>query len=99
MEEHLTEVVDRRAIKKRLLKIKPDGEKGAFGKEFVKVANDFGYKIDPSLPGCPDENQAERSVNEVKRQNHDTTGGKVHTKEILPFGVEICFTIFKYDAK
>ena len=47
LEEHLTEVFDRGAIKKGLLKIKPDGEKGAFGKEFASVANEFGYKIGP----------------------------------------------------
>ena len=49
-------MVDRRAIEKGLLKIKPDGagEKGAFGKEFKKVANEFGYQMDPSLPGCPE---------------------------------------------
>ena len=66
MEEHLTEVVDRRAIELGLLKIKPDGEKGAFGKEFAKVANEFGYKVDPSLRGCLDENLAEWNVNEVR---------------------------------
>ena len=98
LEEHLTKVVDRRAIEKGLLTIKPDGKKGAFGKEFAKVANEFGYKVDPSLPGCPDGNQAEWSVNEVKK-DPDITGGKVPTKKVLPFGVEICFTISKHDAK
>ena len=58
----------RRAIELGLLKITPDGEKGAFRKEFAKVANEFGYKVDPSLPGCPDENLAEWSVIEVKRK-------------------------------
>ena len=68
LNEHLTEVVDRRAIELGLLKIKPDGERGAFGKEFEKVANEFGYKVDPSLPGCPDENLTEWSINGVKRK-------------------------------
>ena len=69
LEEHFQQVTDRRAMEKRLLKIKPDGEQGAFGKEFQKVASEYGYQLDPSMPGCPDENQAEWCVNEFKRKS------------------------------
>ena len=88
LEEHLTEVVDRRAIGLGLLKIKPDGEKGAFGKEFAKVANEFGYKIDPSLPGCPDENPAERSANEVKRKALTLLEAKCLPKNFFPLALK-----------
>ena len=88
LEEHLTEVVDRRAIEKGLLKLKPDGEKGAFGKEFARVANEFGYKIDPSLPGCPDENQAEWSVNEVKRKTLTLLEAKCLPKKFFPLAMK-----------
>ena len=88
LEEHLTEVIDRRAIEKGLLKIKPDGEKGAFGKEFAKVANEFGYKVDPSLPGCPDENQAEWSVNEVKRKTLTLLEAKCLPKKFFPLALK-----------
>ena len=87
-------------LKKGMLKIKPDGEKGAFGKEFAKVANEFGYKIDPSLPGCPDENQAEWSVHEVKRKTLTLLEAKCLPKKFFPLhiGNEICITVFKHDA-
>ena len=87
LEEHLTEVVDRRAIEKGLSKIKPDGEKGAFGKDFAKVANEFGYKVDPSPLGCPDENQAEWSVNEVKRKALTLLEAKCLPKKFFPLAL------------
>ena len=69
------------------MKIKPDGEKGAFGKEFAKVANEFGYKVDPSLPGCPDEKQAEWSVNEVKRKALTLLEAKCLPKRFFPLAL------------
>ena len=50
LEDHIPHVKDRRAFEQKLTKVKPDGEKGAFGEEFEKVADDFGYIMDPSLP-------------------------------------------------
>ena len=88
LEEHLTEVVDRRAIELGLLKIKPDGDKGAFGKESAKVANEFGYKVDPSLPGCPDENLVEWSVNEVKRKTLTLLEAKCLPKNFFPLALK-----------
>ena len=35
LEDHIPNVKDRRAFEQRLTKVKPDGEKGAFGKEFA----------------------------------------------------------------
>ena len=55
-------------MERHQLLVKPDGELGALGAEFAYVGKDFGYQVSPSLPRTPDENQAERAVNEVKRQ-------------------------------
>ena len=88
LEVHLTEVVDRRAVEKGLLKIEPEVEKGAFGKGFTKVANEFGYKVDPSLSGCPDENQAEWSVNEVKRKALTLLEAKCLPKKFFPLALK-----------
>ena len=96
--EHLTEVVDRRAIEQRRLKIKSDGEKGTSGKEFAKVANEFGYKVDLSLPRCPDKNQAEWSGNKVNRKPLIPLEVKCLPK-IFPDGVERCVTVIRHDAK
>ena len=68
LREHFHQVTDIRAMEKGLLIIKPDGDLGAFGKEFERVAQSFGYKVDPSLPETPSMNQSEWSVNEVKRR-------------------------------
>ena len=45
LKEHFHQVKDRRAMEKGLLIIKPDGDLGAFGKEFERVAQSFGYKV------------------------------------------------------
>ena len=89
LEEHLQEVhvVDRRAIEKGLLKIKPDGEKGAFGKEFRKVASEFGYQVDPSLPGCPEENLAKWGINEVKRKTLTLLEANSLPKKFFPLAM------------
>ena len=68
LEEHVPNVQDRGAFEKGLLIVKPDGDKGAFGKAFKESAAKFGYIVKPSLPNQPDENQAEWAVNEVKRR-------------------------------
>ena len=68
LDDHIPHVKDRRAFEQKLTKVKPDGEKGAFGEEFEKVAGDFGYIMDPSLPRQPWENTAETAVNEAKRK-------------------------------
>ena len=73
---------------KEPLKIKPDDEKGAFGKEFAKVANEFGYKVDSSLPGCPDENQAECSVNEVNRKTLTLLEAKCLPRKFFPLALK-----------
>ena len=68
LEEHIPNVQDRGALEKKLMVVKPDGDKGAFGKAFKESAAKFGYIVKPSLPNQPDENQAEWAVNEVKRR-------------------------------